>query len=312
VFVYINGKFYPKEQATVSVFDHGLLYGDGVFEGIRIYQVPNEEKVRIYRLRDHIERLYRSASALQIPLEKRLSVFEFERAVLETVRMNREWVLYPPSAPDFPRKVFNYIRPVVTRGKGDLGINPDKCQDQPTVIIIVDHIDLYGSEAYEKGIPVVVCETRRVPPECLDGRVKSLNYLNNIRGVLEANKNGVREGIMLTTGGMVAEATADNIFIFKDGKLKTPPVYLGILEGITRRSVIELAKEIGVPVEEVPFPIEEVYAAQEVFLTGTGAQIVPVIRVNQHPIANGIPGPVTRKLMERFPGIVDREPAYAV
>ncbi len=312
MFVYINGKFFPKEEAKVSVFDHGLLYGDGVFEGIRIYPVPGEEKVRIYRLHDHIQRLYRSASAIDIPLQKWLSPYDFEQAVVQTVRMNRQWVLYPPDKPDFSRKVYNYIRPVVTRGKGDLGINPDKCHDRPTVIIIVDHIDLYGDEAYEKGIPVVVCKTRRMPPECLDGRIKSLNYLNNIRGVLEANKGGVREGIMLTVSGMVAEATADNIFIIKDGKLKTPPVELGILEGVTRRSVMELAVEIGVPVEEVSFPLQDVYASQEVFLTGTGAQIVPVIRVDQYPIGNGTPGPITRMLIQRFPQVVDREPAWVV
>lgn len=305
--VYINGKIVPRTAATISVFDHGLLYGDGVFEGIRIYQVPGRDACRIFRLQEHIDRLYRSASRIEVDLPGKLSPAAFKQALLETVRANRDGILNPD-----PTKVVNYIRPVVTRGAGDLGINPKKCRSGATVIIIVDHIDLYGADAYSNGIPTIVCNTRRNNPMSLDGRIKSCNYLNNIIAVSEANHAGVKEGIMLTLDGFVGEGTADNLFIIKDGAILTPPTNLGILAGITRGAVLELGARLDIPTKELLLTPKFLYTADEAFFTGTGAQIVPIVSIDGIPLGGGHPGPITRRLMEAFPSLVEKEEPIAL
>ncbi|HKQ61559.1 MAG TPA: branched-chain-amino-acid transaminase [Candidatus Polarisedimenticolaceae bacterium] len=275
--VYLNGKLVPGEEAKVSVFDHGLLYGDGVFEGIRAYGG------NIFRLHEHIQRLYESAKtiALTVPL----SPEDLVRATVQTVAANgmRD----------------AYIRLVVSRGEGDLGIDPDNCR-KPTLFIIVHKIKLYPPEFYVKGISLVTASTRRVPMECLDPRIKSLNYLNNILAKIEAKKAGVPEAIMLNLSGRVAECTADNIFIFRNGGLKTPSLTEGALPGVTRGAVLELARQIGWTAEEPRLGLYDVYNAEECFLTGTGAEIVPVISVDGRTIGNGRPGERTRDLMQRF------------
>lgn len=305
--VYINGRVVPRPAATVSVFDHGLLYGDGVFEGIRIYRVPGREACWIFRLQEHIDRLYQSAARVEINLPAAMPAAGFKQALLETVRASRDGILDPD-----PGKVVNYIRPVVTRGAGDLGINPKKCKSGPTVIIIVDHIDLYGEEAYTGGIPTIVCDTRRNHPMSLDGRIKSCNYLNNILGVSEANHAGVKEGIMLTLDGYVGEGTADNLFLVKNGVVLTPPTHLGILAGITRGAVLELAALLGIPAKEALLTPKFLYTADEAFFTGTGAQIVPIISIDGIALGSGRPGPITRRLIEAFPSLVEKEEPIAL
>jgi branched-chain amino acid aminotransferase len=277
--VYVNGNLVPAEEASVSVFDHGFLYGDGVFEGIRVYNG------RIFKLDEHLERLYDSAHVimLRIPLSKE----EMRRAVIDTVRANgiRD----------------GYIRLVVSRGPGDLGLDPRKCS-KPTVVIIADTIQLYPEELYEKGLKVVTVPTRRNIPEALNPRIKSLNYLNNILAKIEANNFGdvVHEAIMLDVNGYVVECTGDNIFIVDNGILITPPTYIGALEGITRNTVIELAKEMGVRVEESLLTRYNLYVADECFLTGTAAEVVPVAEVDGRKIGNEVPGKITSELMKRF------------
>jgi len=282
--VYINGRLVPREEAVISVFDHGLLYGDGVFEGIRAYSG------RIFKLDEHIDRLYNSARAitLEIPMTKE----EMKRAVVETCRAN--------PLDDA------YIRLVVTRGVGDLGLDPWKARD-PQVIIIVDEISLYPREMYECGIEAVIVSTKRNAPEALNPAIKSLNYLNNIMAKIEVHNAGAHEGIMLNLQGFVAEATGENIFIYREGRLLTPPVWAGALPGITRAVVMELAEREGIPAAEGLFTPYELYTAQECFLTGTAAEIVPVVRVDGRPIGDGKPGPVTRRLMEAFRELTQRE-----
>ncbi|MDR5695441.1 MAG: branched-chain-amino-acid transaminase [Armatimonadota bacterium] len=281
---YVNGEFVPKEEARVSALDHGFLYGDGVFEGIRVYNG------RIFRLEQHIDRLYESAQTimLEIPLSKE----EMKQAIVETVRRNglRD----------------AYIRPIVSRGVGDLGLDPRKC-GRPTVVIIVDHIQLYPKEAYEKGLRTITASTRKIPPHCLNPRVKSLNYLGNIMARIEANLAGVEEAIMLTIDGYVAECSADNIFIAKDGTVITPPPHLGILKGVTRDAVLELCGKLDIPAFERVFTLHDVYTADECFLTGTGAEIAPVVVVDGRRIGDGKPGPITNRLLAGFRELTSRE-----
>ncbi|HID56231.1 TPA: branched-chain-amino-acid transaminase [Candidatus Poribacteria bacterium] len=275
--VYLNGEFVPKEEAKISVFDHGLLYGDGVFEGIRSYSG------RVFKLDEHLKRLYDSAKAimLKIPLE----MDEMREVVLETLRRNNLRDAY--------------IRLVVTRGEGDLGLDPDKCP-KPTVFCIADKIVLYPEKYYKEGLRIVTVPTRRNYVEAINPRIKSLNYLNNILAKIEGKLANAPEAIMLNWEGYVVECTGDNVFIVKKGVLKTPPVYIGALEGVTRNSVMDLAREIGMEVREELFTRYELYTSDECFLTGTAAEVIPVVEVDKRPIGDGKPGPVTLKLIDAF------------
>ncbi len=275
--IYINGSYFSKDDAKVSVFDHGLLYGDGVFEGIRIYNG------RVFRLREHIARLYMSAKtiALTIPMNEK----ELEEAVVATVRENN--------------RQDGYIRLIVTRGEGTLGLDPASCE-KPTVIIIVGDIQLYPEELYKKGVKIVTASTRRIPPECLDPRIKSLNYMNNILAKLEARRSGAMEALMLTTEGLVAECTADNIFVVREGRLLTPHPCKGALDGITRRTVFELAKAGGTECAEADISQYDLYTSDECFMTGTGAELVPVVEIDGRLIGSGRPGPLTLRLIEDY------------
>ncbi len=275
--VFISGKFYDKEDAKISVFDHGLLYGDGVFEGIRSYGG------KPFCLEEHLDRLYDSARAirLQIPMSRQ----ELAEAIRETVRIN--------GIQD------GYIRVLVTRGIGDLGLDPNKTAN-PQVIIIADHIQLYPEELYEKGLRIVTVSTVRNHPNALSPRIKSLNYLNNILAQMEATDAGAAEALMLNHLGEVAECSGDNIFIVKDGALYTPPKTAGILVGITRNLVMKLARQAGHEVYETTLVRHDIYTADECFLTGTAAEIVPVVECDGRVIGDGKPGPVTRELRARF------------
>jgi branched-chain amino acid aminotransferase len=275
--VYINGRLVAKADATVSVYDHGLLYGDGVFEGIRIYGG------KVFRLREHVDRLYDSARAiyLDIPLSRE----EMAEAITGTVKANA--------------KQNGYIRVVVTRGAGSLGLDPRKTTD-PQVIVIVDDITLYPPELYENGLEIITASTIRNHPNALSPRIKSLNYLNNIMAKVEAVRAGCLEALMLNDKGEVAECTGDNVFLVKRGVLRTPPLDAGILEGVTRNAVLELARADGIPVEEVALTRYDVYTADECFLTGTAAEVIPVVKCDGRVVGAGKPGPVTRQLRERF------------
>ncbi len=275
--VYIDGQLYPKPEAKVSVYDHGFLYGDGVFEGIRAYNG------RVWRFTEHLERLYRSAKAIM--LEIPLSLGEMREAVCHTLRVNQLGDAY--------------IRLVVSRGVGDLGLDPRKCK-KPSVIIITDRIQLYPPEFYEKGMEIITVTTRRNAPDVLNPGIKSMNYLNNILAKIEVIRAGVQEGLMLNQQGLVAECTGDNIFIVTRNVLYTPAPQMGILEGITRAVVLEMAAEFGIPVREDALSLLQVYGADECFLTGTGAEIVPVVRIDGRDIGDGQVGPVTRRMMARF------------
>lgn len=278
--VSINGKIYGRDDAKISVYDHGLLYGDGVFEGIRIYSG------KVFRLCEHIDRLYDSARS--IGLDVPISREQMTRDVEATVQGY--------GAPD------GYIRLVVTRGVGSLGLDPRKCV--PNVIIIVDGISLYPKEYYENGLDIVTAATIRSHPAALSPRVKSLNYLNNILAKMEAIRAGCFEALMLNHKGEVAECTGDNIFLVKNGVIRTPPLDAGILEGVTRNAVIDLARHAGHAVHEVTLIRHDVYVADEVFLTGTAAELIPVVRCDGRPIGAGKPGPVTRQLRELFLALV--------
>ena len=275
--IYLDGELVKREDAKVSVFDHGLLYGDGAFEGIRAYHG------RVFRLDEHIARLERSARAIM--LTPPLSHEELVLATVETCRAN--------NIED------GYIRLVITRGVGDLGLDPRKCP-KPSVIIIAASIQLYPEEFYEVGLPLITCSTRRNSAASLDPGIKSLNYLNNILAKIECIEADVQEGIMLAQSGMVSECTGDNIFIVAGEKLITPPVDAGILEGITRKAVIECAEAEGIMVVERMFPITAVYTADECFLTGTAAELVPVVKVDGRIIGQGKPGDTTKRLLKRF------------
>ncbi len=289
--IFLNGKWVAREAAVVSVFDHGLLYGDGVFEGIRAYGG------KIFRLREHVERLFDSARAIR--LVPPYDPAGFSGHIKSSVRENglRD----------------AYIRVVVTRGVGDLGLDPDKCPS-PTVFIIAGSISLYPKEFYDQGLSIVTVPTRRNVPEALNPRIKSLNYLNNILAKIEGKLAGCVEALMLTDSGFVCECTGDNIFCLRNGTLLTPPVYLGALKGITRGVVMELATARGLTVKEEPFTRHELFTAEEVFLTGTAAEVVPVTRIDGRVVGEGKPGIQTRALMSAFGDLVMREgeDAYAV
>jgi branched-chain amino acid aminotransferase len=275
--VYINGKLFDKNDAKISVYDHCLLYGDGVFEGIRIYGG------KVFRLQQHIDRLYDSARSiwLEIPISRE----EMIAAVNNTVKANA--------------KRDGYIRLVVTRGAGSLGLDPRKTTD-PQIIIIVDDIALYPPELYEHGLEIVTAATIRNHPNAVNPRIKSCNYLNNILAKIEGVRAGCVEALMLNHKGEVAECTGDNIFLVKHGVLKTAPIDAGILEGISRNAVIELAREANIPVMEAALLRHDVYIADECFLTGTAAEVIPVVKCDGRLIGTGKPGPITRQLRERF------------
>jgi len=280
--VWINGKFFDKTEAKVSVYDHGLLYGDGVFEGIRVYHG------KVFRLKQHMDRLYDSARSiwLEIPMSKDA----LTAAVEETVRVNE--------------KQNGYIRLVVTRGAGTLGLDPRKCD--PQMIVIVDDISLYPQELYENGLEIITAATIRSHPAALSPRVKSLNYLNNILAKIEAIRGGCLEALMLNHKGEVAECTGDNVFVVKNGQIRTPPIDAGILEGVTRNAVMELATAAGMDVREMVLTRHDIFTADEFFLTGTAAEIIPVVKCDGRPIGNGKPGQVTRQLRARFQEMVRR------
>jgi branched-chain amino acid aminotransferase len=279
--IYIDGKYYEKAEARISVFDHGLLYGDGVFEGLRIYGG------RVFKLKEHIERLYMSAKAvlLNIPI----TADEMGTAVSEAVKVNE--------------KENGYIRLIVTRGEGQLGIDPASCA-RPSVIIIVGDIQMYPDEYYEKGVAIITSSSRRMPSDCLDPRIKSLNYLNNIMAKLEARQAGCLEAVMLNSEGFVAECTGDNIFIVKNNELLTPATYNGALDGITMQTVLELAESIGIKTHQTTMTRYDIYNADECFMTGTGAEIIPVTRIDGRMIGEGKPGNVMQRLVEGFREIV--------
>jgi len=283
--VYINGKFYEKQEAKISVFDHGLLYGDGVFEGIRSYNRL------VFKLEEHIERLFESAHTimLEIPLTKA----EMIKAVVETLKKN--------NLKDA------YIRLVVTRGEGDLGLDPRKCKGNATAIIITDKIALYPEKLYREGLQIITVPTVRNLTEALNPQIKSLNYLNNILAKIEAINAGCEEAIMLDSLGYIAECTGDNIFIVKRAHLYTPPQCMGILRGITRDTVLEIARENKIPVHEHVLTRHELFISDECFLTGTAAEIIPVVKVDGRLIGSGKPGKLTLSLMQRFKELTKKE-----
>jgi len=275
--IYIDGKFYSEANAKVSVFDHGLLYGDGIFEGIRFYNG------RVFRLEEHLERLWDSARSicLEIPMTRQ----QMTEALLETIRQNhlRD----------------GYIRLIVTRGVGNLGLNPEQCKN-PSVIIIAATIALYHQDFYRKGLNIITVATRRSNPASLNPAVKSLNYLNNVMARIEANLAGADEALMLNDAGNIAECTADNVFIIKHGQIFTPPITAGALRGITRSIVFDIAAEFDLKVMQANFTRHDIFVADECFLTGTAAEIVPVVKADGRPIGNGKPGPITTRIMARF------------
>jgi branched-chain amino acid aminotransferase len=282
--VYMDGEFVKKEEARISVFDHGFLYGDGIFEGIRVYNG------NIFRLREHLVRLYESAKSILLEIPHTLE--EMEKLVVEAVRKNKLRDAY--------------IRLVVSRGVGDLGLDPTKCH-KPSVVIIVDQVTLYAKELYENGLEIVTVPTRRNVPDALNPKIKSLNYLNNVLVKIEANRAGVGEALMVNADGYVAECSGDNIFTVKRGVVYTPPTYLGALEGITRQAIIDICDRVGYTVKEEPFTRHDVYVSDEVFLTGTAAEVIAVVNVDGRTIGSGKPGPVTQHLLSEFRKLVEVE-----
>ncbi|MEO6872809.1 MAG: branched-chain-amino-acid transaminase [Chthoniobacterales bacterium] len=275
--IYIDGEMFDEADAKVSVFDHGLLYGDGVFEGIRFYNG------RVFRMEEHMERLWESAHSIciDIPMSRR----ELDEALLETIRQNdlRD----------------GYVRLIVTRGVGNLGLNPIQCK-RPSVIIIASTIALYPEEVYRRGLTVVTVATRRMGPATLNPAIKSLNYLNNVLARIEANLANADEALMLNDAGNVAECTADNVFIVKRGQIMTPPITAGALRGITRSVVFDIAKELGIKITEPDLTRHDLYIADEAFLTGTAAEVIPVVRVDGRTIGTGEPGAITTRAIARF------------
>jgi len=287
--VFIDGKFCNERDAKISVFDHGLLYGDGIFEGIRIYNG------RVFKLKEHIDRLFCSAKAILLTMP--MSHAALMKATVEASRKNK--------------LRDGYIRLVVTRGVGTLGLNPNRCR-KPSVIIIADKIQVYPPELYTRGMEIVTVPTVRNLHSALNPAIKSLNYLNNILAKIEANNAGVEEAVMLNAEGFVAECTADNLFIVKDGKLFTPPLSAGALYGITRQTVMELAAQFGISVNEPNLTRYDLFNADECFLCGTGAEIVPVVKIDGRVIGNGKPGLLTKKLVTEYHALtkVSGEPIY--
>ena len=284
--IYISGQYYAKEDAKISVFDHGLLYGDGVFEGLRAYSG------NIFRMEQHLTRLYESALAIMLTIP--VSPDELGKVIRDTLLRN--------NISD------GYIRVVITRGAGSLGIDPEKTSN-PQVIVIADHIQLYPKELYENGMEIVTASTIRNHPAALNPRIKSLNYLNNILAKLEGKRAGCLEALMLNHRGEVAECTADNIFLVRRGELLTPPTDAGILEGVTRGAVIELAEQAGITVREITLTRHDVYVADECFLTGSGAEVIPVIKVDMRSIGSGSVGTMTRQLSQAFHRLVRQQPS---
>ena len=280
--IFIDGKFYSERDAKISVFDHGFLYGDGVFEGIRAYNG------RVFKLKEHIDRLFYSAKA--ILLEIPMSHQKISEAVIESCRVN---------------KIRDgYIRLVVTRGVGTLGLNPKSCK-KPSIVIIAGKIQVYPPEVYARGIDIVTVPTTRNLHSAVNPAIKSLNYLNNILAKIEANNAGCQNGLMLNAEGFVSECTVDNVFIIKDGDVSTPPLSAGALYGITRKTVIELAVQNGLKVSEPNLTRYDLYNADECFLTGTGAEIMPVIKIDGRVIGTGKPGNLTRKLVQEYHALTD-------
>ena len=275
--IFLGGQFVRKEDAVVSVFDHGFLYGDGVFEGIRVYDG------NVFKLDEHLERLYNSAQSimLNIPYDKE----EMQQIIVDTVKKNE--------------LASAYIRVVVSRGPGNLGLDPSSCST-PQIIVIAESLALFPKELYKRGLRIGSVASRRNRPDVLSPQVKSLNYLNNILVKLEANQAGVDEALMLNDQGYVTEGSADNIFIVKNNKIFTPPVYVGALEGITRNAIINLARREGYTLEEIPFTRHDVYIADEVFLTGTAVEVIAVVEADGRQINDGIPGVVTDHLLDSF------------
>ena len=275
--IYLDGALVPESQAKVSVFDHGLLYGDGVFEGIRFYNG------RVFRLEQHIRRLYDCARAVLLNLS--LTPEEMTRAICETIRANdlRD----------------GYIRLVVTRGVGPMGLSPFKCP-KPSIIIITASIALYPEEAYRTGLTMATVATRRPSHDMLSPQVKSLNYLNNVMAKVEAIQAGAEEGLMLNDSGLVAECTGDNLFIVRDEIISTPPLTAGALDGITRGVVFEIARELGLPMRERDLSRHDIYTADECFLTGTAAEVIAAVKLDQRAIGSGKPGDITNRVIARF------------
>ncbi len=292
--IWLNGKLVPPAEATVSVYDHGLLYGDGVFEGIRIYNG------RVLKLLTHLRRLYDSARAIR--LEIPYTIDELADAVRQTVAANSEAV-----------RQSGYIRLCVTRGVGTLGLNPFVCK-QPNIFIIVDRITLYPAELYEKGLGLITAATLRNHPGALSPRIKSMNYLNNIMAKIEAIDAGLLEAVMLNHQGHVAECTGDNLFVVRHDpsggkpRIMSPPLHAGILEGVTMTLVIELAKVAGWTVERIDLTRYDLYTADEIFLTGTAAEVIPATKVDNRTIGTGVPGPVTQQLIAAFRALVADAP----
>jgi branched-chain amino acid aminotransferase len=276
--VYLNGKLVDKKDAKVSVFDHGYLYGDGVFEGIRSYGCL------VFKLKEHIDRLYESARSIMLNIS--LSKKQMTEAVVNTLKANQ--------------LKDGYVRLVVSRGQGDLGLDPRKCKGNETVVIIADTITLYPKKLYQKGMEIITVPTVRNIPEALNPQIKSLNYLNNILAKIEAINSGYQEALMLDHLGYVAECTGDNIFLVKDGELYTPPQCMGTLRGITRDTVLDIAKKIKVPTHEHVITRHELYIGDECFLTGTAAEIVPVVKVDGRVIGQNQPGKITKRIMQEF------------
>jgi branched-chain amino acid aminotransferase len=287
--IYIDGKYLDEKNAKISVFDHGLLYGDGIFEGIRAYNG------RVFKLKEHIDRLFYSAKALLLPIP--ISHAQIMKAVVDTCRANklRE----------------GYIRLVVTRGIGTLGLNPNRCKN-PSVIVIADKIQLYPESHYKRGLDIITVPTTRNLHSALNPAIKSLNYLNNILAKIEANNGGVEEAVMLNAEGYVAECTGDNIFIVKGNTLSTPPLSAGALYGITRQTVMELAQKDGLAVAEPNLTRYDLFNADECFLTGTGAELIPVVKIDGRVIGTGKPGPVTKGLVSAYRVLTNSsgEPIY--
>jgi branched-chain amino acid aminotransferase len=287
--IYINGKFYDEKNAKVSVFDHGLLYGDGIFEGIRAYNG------RVFKLKEHIDRLFDSAKAILLKIP--LSHAEVMRAVVETCRRNKLRDCY--------------IRLVVTRGVGSLGLNPNRCKT-PSLIIIAGKIQLYPPAYYQKGLEIITVPTTRNLHSALNPAIKSLNYLNNVMAKIEANNGGCEEAVMLNAEGFVSECTGDNIFIVKGDHLSTPPLSAGALYGITREVVMGMARKDGMTVSEPNLTRYDLFIADECFLTGTGAELIPVVKIDGRVIGTGKPGPVTKRLVSEYQALTKSsgEPIY--
>ena len=282
--IYLNGEFCAKSEAKVSVFDHGLLYGDGVFEGIRSYNCL------VFKLKEHLARLYESAHTIMLNIP--ISRDEMSDVIVETLRVNQLRDAY--------------IRVVVTRGTGDLGLDPQKCK-KPTIFVIADKIVLYSEKLYRNGMEIITVPTVRNLPEAVNPAVKSLNYLNNIMAKIEATTSGYSEAIMLNHQGYVAECTGDNIFIVKERILLTPPTYLGALRGITRQAIIDIARRNDIPFQERVLMRHDLFNADEAFLTGTAAEVIPVVKIDGRVIGTGKPGKVTAKLKSAFGELTKRD-----